>query len=281
MSSVAAMIFSVLGEPSFFFLFLQHGLSFHNFMCQYSVRVSYASIEKITKRPKTFFIYLCALGMLIWIFFISEIIKIAPIGLNQRPEQAVKAEITEKRIERIYISGRRNVQSRTSYRYLIFFKFSDGSVKEFEVDTYWVYGSSKTAPYSPVYDELKEGDTGVLTYKELENIEQKYIEDQYRGRKFISFEKDAKHGGTKVVWRDRTIKKDIIFICITFGPYLIVIVILLVWHHKDKQLSNRQKKRKNKEKIRKQVLKRKKKQKAKELRKKAEEQAKSERTSKK
>ncbi len=236
--------------------------------------------KKIAKGPKIFFIIFCALGMLIWIFFISEIIKIAPIGLNKRPEQAVKAEITEKRIESIYSSVRRHAQSRTFYRYLIFFKFSDGSVKEFEVDTYWIYGSSETAPYSPVYDELKEGDTGVLTYKELENIEQKYIEDQYRGRKFISFEKDAKHGGTKVVWSDRTIKKNIIFICIRFGPYLIVIVIGF-WCYKDRQISNRQKKRKNKEKIRKQVLKRKKKQKAKELRKKAEEQAKSERTSKK
>jgi len=45
-----------------------------------------------------------------------------------------------------------------------------------------------------VYDSIRQGDTGMLTYKERANIDAKIKKDgnRYKGRLFISFEKDSK-----------------------------------------------------------------------------------------
>nr|DAQ47105.1 MAG TPA: Protein of unknown function (DUF2500) [Caudoviricetes sp.] len=210
--------------------------------------MSKTSKVKRTERAKTFFIIYLVIGMAFAIFLVYKFSQSFPIELNNGREQTAQAKIIEKRIIRDYSSGNGHVRGRTFYEYRIFYEFSDGSVKEFEVDRVWVSGSSNTSPYSPVYDELKEGDNGLLTYKEIENNEQKYNEAlQYQGRKFISFEKDAEYGGTKVKMIKRTDNKSVIVILCFFFAYIIACVMLLVWGKKDK-LSNKQKREKQRKK---------------------------------
>ena len=111
--------------------------------------------------------------------------------LKSNPEQSAQVQVLEKRIFRHFSSGHRS--TRTSYTYIVAFKFSDDSIKEFEVDFKSVSGISKTELYSFRYNSFYEGDTGMLTYKEIENIEENFKnpEMEYRGRHFISFEKDS------------------------------------------------------------------------------------------
>ena len=72
--------------------------------------------------------------------------------------------------------------------YIVEFKFPDDSVKE--LSTY-VKGLTSTE-WQELYNSISVGDTGILTYSEIENIEGRFKNERsrWRGRQFISFEKD-------------------------------------------------------------------------------------------
>ena len=118
--------------------------------------------------------------------------------LKHNPEQSAQVEVVSKRV----IKERRR-RFTTRYTYIVTFEFSDGSAKEVEVDRNSTRGNPITELYNFIYDTIDEGDTGILTYKEIENIEV-YFENENLcrgGRKFISFEKDQKYGGMKLDMR--------------------------------------------------------------------------------
>ena len=86
-----------------------------------------------------------------------------------RPEQSIQVEVAGKRIRK-YSSGK-HASRVTVYSNIVAFSFPDGSLKELEIDT---------GPSSSVYNSIHEGDTGVLIYKELKNIEKKYKDEAFR-----------------------------------------------------------------------------------------------------
>ncbi|MCL2488313.1 MAG: DUF2500 domain-containing protein [Oscillospiraceae bacterium] len=101
------------------------------------------------------------------------------IPILTSPEQSEHVEVIGKRVSQATFH-----RGRSFNFYFISFKFTDSSVKEFKVgDT-----NNKI-----VYITLHEGDVGILTYKERENIEE-HIKDEtlrWDGRRFIGFEKDT------------------------------------------------------------------------------------------
>lgn len=102
--------------------------------------------------------------------------------------------------------------------YFVTFKFPDGSLKEFEV--------GRRTSGRKRYEFINEGNTGILTYKEIENIEEKYEnEDQYEGRRFIRFEIDPEYGGVKIEKRGLSEMTKLILI---FGIPISAIIILVV-----------------------------------------------------
>ena len=105
-----------------------------------------------------------------------------------KPEQQERVEVTGKRTK----NYRDAEGGPGGTLYFITFKFPDGSVKEFEVGG---TGSGKKN-----YDSLDESDTGILSYIEREDVESKYKDENqyYKGRRFISFEKDPEYGGAKI-----------------------------------------------------------------------------------
>ena len=234
-------------------------------------------MPKVQKKNGFFYIF-CITILAIIAFFLFWILKDVPFGLDNQPEQSVPVEVAEKRIDKEHGLRSRNSPSRTTFAYRISFRFPDGSVKEFEVDRTGEWSYSTTAPHSPVYDEINEGDTGILIYKELENNEQKYSKGlQYQGRKFIRFEKDAEYGGTKVeMFKRPTFKwKDLLIICFVFGPWIIAYPFM---RRDDKKYefyithSNKQIKRMNKEKTRQEIIEKNKRRKEEKLEKPAKEQ---------
>ena len=116
-------------------------------------------------------IFVLSMLYLIWALSFSDRIKLL---LKNKPE----------RVEQVEVAGKRIIDRDEVYtRYLVVFKFSDGSVKELKVGAY-----SERA----IYDSIQEGDTGKLIYKEIDNIEQFKDEDDRRVRRlFIRFEKDS------------------------------------------------------------------------------------------
>jgi len=105
--------------------------------------------------------------------------------INYRPEQREQVEVVGKRI-REWGDG---PELSPSSDYIVAFKFSDGSVKELAVAS----GASYLNEPKRIYNSFNTGDKGILAYKEIENIEDKYTteEERYNGRKFISFDKDS------------------------------------------------------------------------------------------
>jgi len=103
------------------------------------------------------------------------------LPLETSSEQSEQVEVVAKRI-RSRGSGGSGSTYRINYTYIVSFKFSDGSAKEFKV------GKNSRE----IYDSIHEGDAGMLTYKERENIEEKIKNEDMRfdGRRFISFKKD-------------------------------------------------------------------------------------------
>lgn len=133
--------------------------------------------------------------------------------LKRSPERSASAEVVNKRVSRYFSPGHRS--TRTSYTYYVTFEFPDGLVKEIKVDFISLSGRSKIEPYSSIYDSLIEGNTGILTYKEIED---------YDVRSFISFEKDPEYGGTKVEMRKEV--SAIITICVAASGLLIPLIVI-------------------------------------------------------
>jgi len=96
----------------------------------------------------------------------------------------------EQREQAIVIGKRKVLGSGASHsKYVVAFELSDGSAKEICVN---IEGSNDKERRS-FYDSIHMGDTGTLTYREMEDIEKKYKEESRRwyGRRFINFEKDS------------------------------------------------------------------------------------------
>jgi hypothetical protein len=98
---------------------------------------------------------------------------------DDRPQQYVYAEVIGKRRQRDSV-----VNSRDLIYYIISFKLSDGLVKELQV------GDDLCRE---VFDSIYVGDTGMLLYKEIENIEENIRREEryWTGRRFIGFKKDS------------------------------------------------------------------------------------------
>lgn len=152
------------------------------------------------------FVVVGAIGMTLFILTSEE------MKLRSKPEQTAHVEVVEKRIDRSVHYGRGSRAysgNSTLFIYCISFRFSDGTVKELKVDQFYFFSIHKEAPYSSVYAGMNEGDTGLLTYKELEPTETKNWEDLSK-RQFIRFEQDAEYGGETFRWVDRD-RTDAIF----------------------------------------------------------------------
>ncbi|MDR3344741.1 MAG: DUF2500 domain-containing protein [Oscillospiraceae bacterium] len=127
-----------------------------------------------------------ALGIFIIILFFVFIFMKQKITVLDRAEEHERVKVVSKRIEEGYEGG--------PDTHLITFKFPDGSEKEFDVSpgsltkSFWSAGIE----YKKFYDTFHEGDIGIITYKERNNIEKHIRREKWRwmGRYFISFEKD-------------------------------------------------------------------------------------------
>jgi len=132
---------------------------------------------------------LAAFGGLVTLLVLVVLITV-PTRFYFRPEQTAKVEVVDKRIRRY--SGGGKSSKVTTYSNIVAFSFPDSSVKELKIDK----GS-----FSSAYDSIHEGDTGILIYKEIKNIDKKYKNNEnmrYDGRFFISFERDSKYGELKI-----------------------------------------------------------------------------------
>ena len=125
------------------------------------------------------------------VVFCVVVARILIIYNNFKPEQSAQVEVVGKRIKEVRAGGLRSGGPRTNYHYIVSFKFPDGSVKELEVGMINIKNKQEISCVT--YDAIHEGDTGILTYQEIKNLE-KHIknEDMYwSGRRFISFKKDS------------------------------------------------------------------------------------------
>ena len=139
------------------------------------------------------------------------ILNSSQVRLDSQPEQQAQVEVVGKRIDRHTTDGSKHMSSSTIFSFRISFQFPDGTVKEFEADRFRLFGVRKEAPTSSVYDGLNEGDTGILTYKELEPAEIERL-DEPNGRKFIRFKQDTEYGGETFRWIDRDRTTNIIVV---------------------------------------------------------------------
>ena len=124
--------------------------------------------------------------------------------LKDRPEQREQAEVIEKRLVKFVYTIRRHGHHTYSHidAFVVAFKFADGLTKEFSVGRSLGYESvsdadtgnliSSKLKKNRVYDSLMKGDKGILTYKERDNLEEKFkkMKTRYKGRLFINFEKN-------------------------------------------------------------------------------------------
>ena len=105
--------------------------------------------------------------------------------LENSPILSEQAEVVGKEISRS--DGGSTRFSNNSYynSYYVDFKFSDGSEKRFRVARIGKPKNTKEEIYCAAYEALYEGDTGILTYKEVKNA------TKWQYRYFVSFEKDS------------------------------------------------------------------------------------------
>lgn len=179
------------------------------------------------KRLNRMIVIMLALIAVVVICTTFFILKTPQAGLFSQPEQRAPVEVVEKNIDRRTSSGSKHRRSSTIFSYRISFRFPDGTVKKFEADKFSLSGICKEAPYSSVYAGINEGETGLLTYKELEPAE---IErwGEIAGRKFIHFKQDTAYGGKTFRWIDRDCKNKII----TIGFLLLLLsagVVIMVY----------------------------------------------------
>ena len=103
-------------------------------------------------------------ALLFGLFFIAILIVAPdiPTLVKDRPKQSARVKVLEKR------------------KSIFEFRLDNGSIKEIHI------------PNPPDCDTIQINDTGVLTYKEVAEIEKKIkkVSWRWRGRLFISFEKD-------------------------------------------------------------------------------------------
>ena len=197
---------------------------------------------------KTFITILILVFVIPGLIFSIFVLSASPWGrFRNRPEQFEQVEVVDKRVEQSYGGGGKYSGSHV-FRYIVAFKFIDGSVKEMRIDVH----STKTKKQEvscDLYDALKEGDTGTITYKEVENVEEKYgyTEDvYYDGRLFISFEKDPEYGGLKILAGDKRLRPDQRVTVGSFALTLIILIILLVFDVRRNKISNKQRRKRNK-----------------------------------
>ena len=167
------------------------------------------------KRLNRMIVIMLALIAVVVICTTFFILKTPQAGLFSQPEQRAPVEVVEKNIDRRTSSGSKHRRSSTIFSYRISFRFPDGTVKKFEADKFVLSGVRKEAPYSSVYAGINEGETGLLTYKELEPAE---IErwGEIAGRKFIHFKQDTAYGGKTFRWIDRSRTRVIFAIGFSF-----------------------------------------------------------------
>ena len=123
--------------------------------------------------------------------------------LKSSPEKHEQVKVIGKRLKR-------DVTHAKGYVYtvivdcIVSFKFADGSVKELTVgegdgyESIYKRGEPVESEFvkgicNEIWESIQEGNTGILTYKERENIKEKIPkkENHYKGRLFISFVKDS------------------------------------------------------------------------------------------
>ena len=121
------------------------------------------------------------------VFQISEAM-VKSRNFTNSPEQFEHVEVVRKRIIKRR-SGGYKITPETYYTYIVAFKFFDGSIKEFKVS---FSSQSPEDGGGKIYCSIYEGEKGIITYKEIKNIEKKYKkeENHWEGRQFINFEKD-------------------------------------------------------------------------------------------
>jgi len=130
-------------------------------------------------KGKAFEVTICTIGFIIVAATTLCILFAVALPFVNLSEWVERVEVTGKRI--IQSSG--GSDSGKTYRYIVAFQLPDGTEKELRVGK---INSSK------LYNSINDGDTGILTYKEKENVKAE------SDRRFISFEKDPKYGGLKI-----------------------------------------------------------------------------------
>lgn len=160
-----------------------------------------------------------------------------------QPEQQAHVQVMGKRIDRRTADGSKHSRSSTIFSYCISFQFPDGTVKKFEADKFVLSGVRKEAPYSSVYAGINEGETGLLTYKELEPAE---IErwGEIAGRKFIHFKQDTAYGGKTFRWIDRSRTRVIFAIGFSFLLFSAVMFFMVYAFRYHKQILKSKEQRK-------------------------------------
>lgn len=127
-------------------------------------------------------IVIIALVSIIIYALLALFVYIHKLPLKNAPEQQAEVVVADKNIIL------NDSMFERPNKYFVKFQFPDGSIKEFDVS---IKGAD-AATSGNFYYTLNVGDKGTLTYKEIENIEEKYDEEKrYKGREFISFERDS------------------------------------------------------------------------------------------
>ncbi|MDR1629147.1 MAG: DUF2500 domain-containing protein [Oscillospiraceae bacterium] len=135
-------------------------------------------------------------------YFVFRVKKYIVPFIN-RPEQQEQVIVFEK-IKRP--RPPRDTDDYDPYDYLVAFQFSDGAVKEFQIE------HTKGHMKSDVYNLIHKGDQGLLIYIERKDIEEK-IENEimrWRGRRIVSFEKETPCG--KIKFKSWTVKTGLIMV---------------------------------------------------------------------
>lgn len=166
---------------------------------------------KLTKEETTVkinIIMLVVLAITVVLIILAPIVNLDyKLRFGDIPEQIEQAEVVDKEQIRSGKKGARWVD------YVITFRFSDGSEKKFIV----------SSNARRVYNLIEIGETGKLTYKEIESNDG---DESFRSnRRFISFEKDPKYGGETIKPNavEATGWNAVIFF---FTPWLVISIIL-------------------------------------------------------
>lgn len=100
-----------------------------------------------------------------------------------------------------------------------------------------MFGVREEVPYSSVYDGINDGDTGTLSYKELDRRAVDFFDD-LELRKFIRFKQDAEYGGETFRWIDRDRKNKIItigFVLLFSSTGVFILVCAWIYNKKMKK----------------------------------------------